>query len=131
MLGEYELVAFVPTTDLERARAFYEGVLGLPLVEESPIACVVRAGRTTVRVTLVDALTPAPWTVLGWSVPAIDAAVLALRDRGVAFEVFAGMDQDELGVWTAPGGARVAWFKDPDGNVLSLTEPAAGGDDGR
>jgi hypothetical protein len=64
-------------------------------------------------------------------VPAIDAAVLALRDRGVAFEVFAGMDQDELGVWTAPGGARVAWFKDPDGNVLSLTELVAGGDDGR
>ncbi len=124
MLGSSELVAFVATTDLDRARAFYGGVLGLPLVEEGPFACVFDAHGTQLRVTPVAEILTAPYTVLGWAVVDIAATVRALGGAGVRFERFAGMEQDELGVWTAPGGARVAWFPDPDGNVLSLTQGA-------
>jgi catechol 2,3-dioxygenase-like lactoylglutathione lyase family enzyme len=123
MLGSSELVAFVATTDLDRARAFYGGVLGLPVVEESPFACVFDAHGTPLRVTPVTEIRPAPYTVLGWTVDDIAATVRALGDAGVSFERFAGMEQDDLGVWPAPSGARVAWFSDPDGNVLSLTQP--------
>jgi len=114
-----ELVAFVATTDPGRARAFYAETLGLELESESPFALVFRAGATMLRVTTVEQFTPQPFTVLGWGVPDIAAAIATL---GVACERFDGMEQDELGVWRAPGGALVAWFKDPDGNVLSLTQ---------
>jgi catechol 2,3-dioxygenase-like lactoylglutathione lyase family enzyme len=127
MLGAADLVAFVGTADLGRARAFYEGMLGLRLVEDAGFALVFDAGGTMLRVTEVPAVVPAPYTVLGWTVPDIRAAVAALGAAGVAFEHFEGMDQDADGVWTSPGGALVAWCKDPDGNVLSLTE-APGGD---
>jgi catechol 2,3-dioxygenase-like lactoylglutathione lyase family enzyme len=123
MLESCAVVAFVPTVDLERARSFYEGVLGLAVLDHNPAACVVDAHGTDVRVTLVEQLTPAPFTVLGWSVPDIRAAISELSDRGVTFERFDGIDHDELGAWTAPGGARVAWFRDPDGNTLSITQP--------
>ena len=126
MLASSELVAFVPTTDLSRARAFYEGVLGLRFVEENPIACVFDADGTTLRVTLLDAVfSPAPYTVLGWVVADVAATVADLTDVGVTTQRFEGMAQDDAGVWTAPGGARVAWFKDPDGNVLSVTQLGA------
>jgi len=121
-LGACDVVAFTATRDLDRARAFYAVVLGLELVEQTPIACVLAANGTTVRVSLVDDLTPAPYTVLGWLVPDIRASVRDLTARGVTFERFDGMDQDHDGVWTAPSGDRVAWFKDPDGNTLSVTE---------
>ena len=124
MLGSSELVAFVATTDLDRARAFYGGVLGLAVVEESPFACVFDAHGTRLRVTPVAEIVTAPYTVLGWAVADIAATVRALGRAGVRFERFAGMDQDDLGVWTSPGGAKVAWFPDPDGNVLSLTQDA-------
>ena len=123
-LGACDVVAFAATRDLDRARAFYADVLGLELVEQTPIACVLAANGTTVRVTLVDDLTPPPYTVLGWVVPDIQASVRDLTAHGVAFERFDGMGQDDDGVWTAPSGDRVAWFKDPDGNTLSLTEAA-------
>jgi predicted enzyme related to lactoylglutathione lyase len=127
LLGGYPLVAFVPTVDLERARAFYEGVAGLTVEEVTPFACVLRASGITLRVTRVEQLHPQPFTVLGWSVPDIRQAVEELTGRGVVFERYAGIDQDQLGVWTAPDGAQVAWFKDPDGNILSLdTQPARG-----
>lgn len=122
MLGSGDLVGFVPTADLDRASGFFGEVLGLEQVGVSPIACVFDANGTALRVTLVGEFSPAPFTVLGWSVTGLDDLVRSLRDRGVVFERFGGMDQDELGIWTAAGGDRVAWFKDPDGNTLSLTE---------
>jgi catechol 2,3-dioxygenase-like lactoylglutathione lyase family enzyme len=107
-LGSAELVAFAATTDLARAREFYEGVLGLPLEHEDGFACVFRVGATQLRVTRVKKVVKSGYTVLGWRVPDI--------------ERFDGMQQDALGTWSAPSGARVAWFRDPDGNVLSVTE---------
>ena len=122
MLATSDLVAFVPSTDRARARAFYEGVLGLRLTEENPYACVFDAHGTMLRVTAVDSVAHGGYTVLGWRVPDIDATVTALVDRGVRFTRYDGMDQDALGVWTTPAGDRIAWFSDPDGNVLSLTQ---------
>jgi catechol 2,3-dioxygenase-like lactoylglutathione lyase family enzyme len=117
-----DLIAFAPVTDLDRARDFYASVLGLNLVDESPFACVFRIGPTMLRVTPIGKHVAAAYTVLGWSVADIDRVVRALVDRGVVFARYDGLEQDDLGVWTAPGGDRVAWFHDPDGNTLSLTQ---------
>jgi catechol 2,3-dioxygenase-like lactoylglutathione lyase family enzyme len=124
ILGASKLVAFAPVTDVVRARAFYEGVLGLRLVEdEKPFALVFDAGGTMLRVTPVGEHRPAPFTVLGWAVESIESTVERLAAAGVAFLRFPGLnDSDPVGIWTAPGGARIAWFNDPDGNVLSVTE---------
>jgi catechol 2,3-dioxygenase-like lactoylglutathione lyase family enzyme len=116
------LVGFVPTVDLSRARAFYADTLGLRVVDESDYACVFDANGTMLRVTPVRKLARARYTVLGWSVDDIDATVRSLTDAGVGFEHYRGMDLDALGIWTAPGGSRVAWFRDPDANLLSLTQ---------
>ena len=123
VLAGDDLIAFVATGDPARARAFYGETLGLELVEETPFAVVFRVGTTMLRVTVVDAVVAAPYTVLGWAVADIAARVRELGERGVAFERYAGLEQDELGVWRSPSGARIAWFKDPDGNTLSLTQP--------
>jgi len=122
MLGSSDLVAFAASADLPRARAFYEGVLGLPVVEQDDFACVFDANGTMLRVTAVREVSPAGYTVLGWRVADIEAATAGLSARGVAFSRFDGMDQDDNGIWTSPGGAKVAWFTDPDGNLLSLTQ---------
>jgi catechol 2,3-dioxygenase-like lactoylglutathione lyase family enzyme len=122
MLESSEVVAFVGAADLARAREFYERTLGLPLVEQNDFACVFDANGTMLRVTAVPKVSPAGYTVLGWRVPDIGAAVRGLAVRGVAFRRYDGMDQDEHGVWTTPGGEKVAWFSDPDGNTLSLTQ---------
>jgi catechol 2,3-dioxygenase-like lactoylglutathione lyase family enzyme len=122
MLASDELIAFAATADADRARAFYAGTLGLALEEESSFALVFRTGGTMLRVTIVDAVVPAPYTVLGWAVGDIAARVCELSARGVEFERYDGVQQDELGVWRSPSGAQVAWFKDPDGNTLSLTQ---------
>jgi catechol 2,3-dioxygenase-like lactoylglutathione lyase family enzyme len=116
------VIAFVATTDSERARGFYEAALGLSLLRDEPFALVFDAHGTTLRVQKVRALEPAPYTVLGWKVPDVRATVSSLAARGIRFERYPGLMQDDVGVWTSPGGARVAWFKDPDGNVLSLTQ---------
>lgn len=121
-LGSAAVVAFAPATDLERSRAFYEGVLGLTVIELTPFALVLDGDGTTVRVTQVGELRVQPFTVLGWDVQDIQAQASELAERGVEFVRYEGMGQDEHGVWTAPGGAQVAWFRDPDGNVLSLTQ---------
>jgi catechol 2,3-dioxygenase-like lactoylglutathione lyase family enzyme len=122
VLGGEAIMAFLATRDPARARRFYAEVLGLRLVADDPWALVFDAGGTMLRVQKVETLSPPPFTVLGWQVGSVDATVDALAARGVTFERYAGMDQDARGVWTAPSGARVAWFKDPDGNTLSLTQ---------
>ena len=122
VLGSEEVIAFVPTTDLERAREFYGTVLGLTVEQTNPYACVLRAGSTTVRVTMVEELRPQPFTVLGWTVLDIAQTMRALIERGIVFERYDGMDLDDRGIWTTPGGDQVAWFKDPDGNTLSVTQ---------
>lgn len=122
MLTAANLVAFVATTDAERARRFYEETLGLTLVERTPFALVFEARGTELRVTLVERLDPVAHTVLGWNVADAGHSAAKLAERGVAIERFEGIEQDELGVWDAPGGARVAWFRDPDGNLLSITQ---------
>jgi catechol 2,3-dioxygenase-like lactoylglutathione lyase family enzyme len=122
MLENAKIVAFAATRDAARTRAFYRDTLGLTLVEENSFALVFDANGTMLRVTPVPELTPAKYTVLGWEVPGIAATVKKLAAAGVVFSRFDGMNQDEDGIWTSPGGARVAWFSDPDGNVLSLTQ---------
>ncbi len=119
------LIAFVPTTDLVRARAFYAETIGLRVTEESPFACVFDANGTMLRLTPVRKLQRVRYTVLGWGVDDITATVAALAAAGVGFVRYRGMDVDESGIWTSPGGDRVAWFEDPDGNLLSLTQFAA------
>jgi catechol 2,3-dioxygenase-like lactoylglutathione lyase family enzyme len=122
VLGSSELVAFVTATDADRAAEFYGGVLGLPLIERTPFALVFRASNATLRVALADRVTPAPSTVLGWTVDDIEATIDDLAADGVAFARYDGMDQDERGIWRSLSGARIAWFADPDGNVLSVTQ---------
>ena len=130
MLTAAPLVGFVATTDLERSHAFYGGVLGLRHIETTPFANVYDAAGTSLRVTLVQKVAGAPYTVLGWSVPDIHAAIAELVAAGVVFDRFDGVEQDEAGVWIAPGGTQVAWFSDPDGNRLSVSHhPESGGYD--
>lgn len=115
-------MAFVAITDAARSTAFYRDKLGLPLVADEPYAVVFHAGPSVLRLQKVDKLVPAQFTVLGWHVPDIGEEVAALAARGVVFERYDFLEQDASGIWTTPDGAKVAWFKDPDGNVLSLTE---------
>jgi catechol 2,3-dioxygenase-like lactoylglutathione lyase family enzyme len=124
MLSASPLVAFAAITDPERAKSFYGRVLGLRLVHEDEFGLAYDANGTTLRLPKVDTLTPAPYTVLGWRVTDIGAVIEALSAQGVAFERYEGMQQDSRGVWTVPGGGQVAWFKDPEGNLLSLSQPA-------
>ena len=106
-----------------RAKAFYGDTLGLTLVsEEPPFALVFDAHGIMLRLVMAKEIMPVQGTVLGWQVEVIHPIVQDLADAGVRFERFPGMGQDEAGVWTAPSGAKVAWFKDPDGNLLSLSE---------
>ncbi|MGB0066166.1 MAG: VOC family protein [Terracidiphilus sp.] len=122
-LGQYDIIGFVPIVDVERAKAFYRDTLGLRLVsEEPPFALVFDANGIMLRLVMAKQLPTAYGTILGWGVPGITATVKELNQAGVVFERFDGMMQDELGVWASPLGAKVAWFKDPDGNLLSVTE---------
>ena len=122
MLETSDLIAFAAATDLARAREFYEKTLGLTVVEDSDFVCVLDAHGTMLRVTAVPAVAAAGYTVFGWRVGDIAAAVADLAGRGVALLRYDSMDQDASGIWTTPGGDQVAWFADPDGNVLSLTQ---------
>jgi catechol 2,3-dioxygenase-like lactoylglutathione lyase family enzyme len=122
MLDAADVIGFVGTARADAACAFYRDSLGLRLVADEPFALVFDAHGVMLRVTKVDAVQPAPYTVLGWRIPDIRAAVEELGGRGVGFERYPGMSQDDLGIWTSPSGAKIAWFRDPDGNVLSLTE---------
>ena len=122
MLSTANLIAFVATENRAVAKTFYHETLGLKLVSEDPFACVFDANGTMLRLVGVKQRAPAHYTVLGWEVPDIATSVQAMSESGVKFEIFPGLDQDEAGIWTAPGGARIAWFKDPDENILSISK---------
>jgi catechol 2,3-dioxygenase-like lactoylglutathione lyase family enzyme len=122
MLKTCSIIAFVPTTSSARAKDFYANVLGLHLVSEDAFALVFDAGGTMLRVASVPQLQPAGHTVLGWIVTNIRNAVGELSRKGITFQRYPGLAQDDEGIWSAPGGAQVAWFQDPDGNILSVTE---------
>jgi catechol 2,3-dioxygenase-like lactoylglutathione lyase family enzyme len=121
-LSKHDIVGFITIVDVARAKEFYRDTLGLRLVsEEPPFALVFEANGIMLRLGMGKQLPASPGTVLGWQVPDI-VAVTELAQAGVRFERYGQMPQDELGIWTTPTGAKVAWFKDPDGNVLSLSE---------
>jgi catechol 2,3-dioxygenase-like lactoylglutathione lyase family enzyme len=116
------IMAFVATVAPDRARKFYAKTLGLRLVDKDAFALVFDAGGTMLRVAIVKELRPAPYTVAGWIVRDIARAARDLEKRGVTFQRYGFLEQDEQGIWSSPSGAKVAWFQDPDGNTLSLTE---------
>jgi catechol 2,3-dioxygenase-like lactoylglutathione lyase family enzyme len=122
MLGNARLIAFSATRQPDKARAFYEKTLGLRFVEDSPFALVFDANGTMLRVQKVPEFEPQPFSILGWTVPDACNAAKDLAARGVVFERYGFLAQDDLGVWTSPDGAKVAWFKDPDGNTLSIAQ---------
>ncbi|MFL5560504.1 MAG: VOC family protein [Gemmatimonadaceae bacterium] len=118
------LTAFVATTDAPRSVAFYKHILGLRMVSEDRFAIVFDANGTELRIQKVEALVPHPFTSLGWQVERLESIIRDLAARGVSFERYPGLPQDDLGIWSAPSGARVAWFKDPDDNLLSIAQYA-------
>lgn len=122
MLANAKIGAFVATADPAKARDFYENILGLEFVSDEPYALVFNANGTTLRIQKVREVVVAPYTEIGWHVKDISSVVTKLKERGVDFVLVEGFGQDELGIVTFPGGAKVAWFKDPDGNTLSLDE---------
>jgi len=125
MLSASSPIAFIATAAPERARAFYADTLGLPLVSEDDFSLVFALHGIALRIQKVRELQPQAFTALGWHVADAAATVAALRHRGVQFERYPFLQQDADDIWAAPGGARIAWFKDPDGNLLSLTEVRA------
>jgi predicted enzyme related to lactoylglutathione lyase len=122
LLSAARIIAFIPSRDLERAKSFYVETLNLTFVSQDPFALVLNANGTMVRVAKVGEFQPADFTILGFEVADIQQELAALRAKGISCERYPGMQQDEMGIWRSPSGARVAWFKDVDGNVLSLTE---------
>jgi catechol 2,3-dioxygenase-like lactoylglutathione lyase family enzyme len=122
MLDTAKLMAFIPTRDADRARPFYETALALRFLSDDGFALNFETAGLMLRVVRVGDFSPHSFTILGWTVPNIDAAIADLTSRGVQFLRIQGMQQDPTGVWTAPGGAKVAWFKDPDGNTLSISQ---------
>jgi catechol 2,3-dioxygenase-like lactoylglutathione lyase family enzyme len=125
MLGNADLVAFVPTRDPDKAKLFYEQTLGLKFISQDPFALQFSAHGVTLRIANVSTVKnfiPAPFTILGWHVTSATSAVRELTSKGIEFERFPAMNQDADGIWQSPSGAKVAWFKDPDGNILSVTQ---------
>jgi hypothetical protein len=121
-LATSEAVAFLPSEDLDRAERFFHGVVNLGQLSRSPYASVFQVGGGTLRVTKVDGLRPQPFTVFGWLVTDLRAVIRELREQDVAMLRYEGLDQDDDGIWTTPNGDLIAWFQDPDANVLSLTQ---------
>lgn len=122
MLTNSDIIAFIATAQPEQARVFYSEVLELRLLADTPFALVFDANGTMLRIQKVETLTKVGYTVLGWHVGDIHAAVEMLLKRGIVFNRYPGLPQDEQGIWTTPDGNKIAWFTDPDGNTLSLTE---------
>ena len=122
-LSQYNIIGFVTIVDVERAKRFYQATLGLRLVgEELPFALVFDAHGIMLRLVIAKDRAPVAGTVLGWQVTNIKSVVNSLGAAGVHFERYGFFEQDDLGIWTAPTGAMIAWFKDPDGNTLSVSE---------
>jgi hypothetical protein len=122
ILADAKPAIIICTRDRVRAAAFYRDTLGLTVAFEDKFAVVFNIAGITLRVSAVPDFTPHEHTILGFNVPDVTATVKALRDKDVSFNMYQGFGQDKLGIWAAPGAtARVAWFKDPDGNVLSVT----------
>jgi len=125
MLTNHKIVALIPITDADKAKSFYVDKLGLKFLSDDGFAIVLDANGNTLRLTKMKEVKPQQFTVLGWETHDIAADIRGLQANGVTFESFHDfMKQDELGVWTAPDGTKVAWFKDPDGNILSLSQHA-------
>jgi predicted enzyme related to lactoylglutathione lyase len=122
MLADKKLKSFIPTIMPEKAKAFYRDVLGLTLLSEDQYALEFDANGVLLRVTTVPSLKPQEFTVLGWNVPDISTLIRQMNNKGIFCETYNFLEQDNMGIWQSPGGSKVAWFKDPDGNLLSLTE---------
>jgi catechol 2,3-dioxygenase-like lactoylglutathione lyase family enzyme len=122
MLASSDMVGFVLTKDYDKARAFYEGKLGFEFVSLDQFALVMKAGKSKIRISKIPTFTPLQSTVLGWEVKDIVAVAKWLAAQGVELEKYPFVQDKELGIWSAPGGAKVAWFKDPDGNVLGMSQ---------
>ncbi len=124
MTATHKPISFLATAKPSQAKVFYGGVLGLPLIDKSPYALVFDDNGVMLRVQIVRELTPAPYTVHGWQVAGIEVQIAALVSKGVVFLHFDQLTQSISAVWTSPEGHKIAWFKDPDGNILSLTQIA-------
>ena len=122
MLASMNMMGFILTKDYEKSRAFYEGKLGFEFASLDQFALVMQAGKSMIRIVKVPTFTPLQSTVLGWQVGDIEAIVDWLTKRGVVFEKYPFVQDKERGIWTTPDGSKVAWFKDPDGNVLSVSQ---------
>lgn len=122
MLADKNITAFIASTRLEKAKAFYRDLLGLALISEDKFALEFTGKNCHLRVSLVEQLIPQQFTVLGWSTDDITDTVTKLIKKGISMEKYSYFEQNSLGIWQAPSGAKVAWFKDPDGNLLSITE---------
>jgi catechol 2,3-dioxygenase-like lactoylglutathione lyase family enzyme len=122
MLAAMDMIGFLLTRDYDKARAFYEGTLGFEFVSLDQFALVMHAGKSMVRIVKAPTFTPLQSTVLGWEVGDIEVMVDWLTNRGVVFDKYPFVQDKQRGIWSAPGGSKVAWFKDPDGNVLSVSE---------
>jgi catechol 2,3-dioxygenase-like lactoylglutathione lyase family enzyme len=125
MLGQSELMGFIPTIDAERACRFYVDTLGLAFVSDDQFAITVRSHSIDIRISRVEAFHPSPHTILGWKVLDIEATTEQFSAAGIHFERYPFLEQDANGIWVAPDNrAKIAWFKDPDGNVLSISQHA-------
>jgi predicted enzyme related to lactoylglutathione lyase len=122
MLSQSKIIGFAATANPAEAMKFYGEVLGLELMEDGPYALVYVANGSSIRVQKVESVAASSYTVLGWAVEDISSTVQYLSGRGVRFERYSWLRQDAAGIWCTPDGSLVAWFKDPDGNTLSLTQ---------
>jgi catechol 2,3-dioxygenase-like lactoylglutathione lyase family enzyme len=125
MLNTSPIIGFIPTKDAIRARTFFEHTLGLRFIADDDFALVLSANGIMIRIVRVGDFTPFPFTILGWEVEDIEQEVAILTDRGVHFNRYDFLEQTTAGIWTAPDKDKVAWFTDPDGNILSLSQHVA------
>lgn len=121
-LKNSKMVGFLATSRPDISKRFYNEILELTLIEETPYALVFESANAVIRIQKTEEVYPPPYTTIGWEVENIEFTVRALSESGVQFERYEGMEQDDRGVWDVPNGSKVAWFKDPDGNLLSLTQ---------
>jgi catechol 2,3-dioxygenase-like lactoylglutathione lyase family enzyme len=122
MLSSNKMIGFVLTKDAQRARKFYGETLGFKFASEDQFALVMETDQNMIRISPVKDFAPAQHTVMGWEVKQIDRIATDLKERGVVFENYPGMKHSDLGIWSSPSGDKVAWFKDPDGNLLSISQ---------